>query len=387
MKRACGWNRPSRAEQQRSAVADAFAVAEPLVATAVAKAQTAVDALDSGLCLKSTAQSAFDAIDAGHIAVAAAQAAVAASGNPFYAHHSAGAAVAAGRGIIAAQTAVAAAHTADAFAVAAAQPGATRAEKSESSQASGRGAMRLEPKRKAIKRTYKHIHSEAHNAPFLPYDSKNMHCLPDGATVEERLENCCQMVEKKTQVQEALENPEKLPEGETPGLARKRVKYLDRQIAKEEKIISAVAEKKKERDRAAQIKYDKKMNAERMRHYEQCDKLHRQSCAKLLKDGCGEAGRMRAKTPQLIVQACLEEHEAAVAASAASPSSSNVPHPRFVSKINDPQMFGPPNANRQDANQQELPRDDHRLRDAVDDQVRMVDGQVRMVCGRWCEAL
>ena len=139
-----------------------------------------------------------------------------------------------------------------------------------------------------------------------------------------------------------------------------------------------------------------------MRHIEKCEKLHRQQLPpselqlKLLKasqnvlkatEPSYEAGRMRAKTPQLIVRACLEEHEAAVAASAASPSSSNVPHPRFVSKINDPQMFGPPNANRQDANQQELTRDDHLLRDAVDDQVRMVDGQVRMVCGRWCEAL
>ena len=358
MNRACGWNRTSLAEQQRSAVADAVAVAAPLVATAVATAQTAIDA-----------------IAAGQTAVAAAQTAVAASFNTSR-HHSAVAAVAAGRGIIAAQTAVAAA-----------QRGATRAEKSESSQASGRGAMRLEPKRKAIKRTYKHIHSEAHNAPFLPYDSKNLQCLPDGATVEERLENIFEIIEKKTQVQEALENPEKLPVGETPGLARKRVKYLDRQIAKEEKIISAVAEKKKERNLAAHIKYDKKMEAERMRHYEKCDKLHRQGCAKLLKEGCGEAGRMRAKTPQLIVRACLEEHEAAVAASAASPSSSNVPRPRFVSSINDPQMFGPPNANRQEANQQELTRDDHLLRDAVDDQVRMVDGQVRMVCGRWCEAL
>ena len=69
MTRACGWNRPSLTEQQRSAVAEAFAVAEPLVATAVAKAQRAVHAIDSGLCLKSTAQAAFDAIDAGHIAV------------------------------------------------------------------------------------------------------------------------------------------------------------------------------------------------------------------------------------------------------------------------------------------------------------------------------
>ena len=229
MTRACGWNRPSLTEQQRSAVADAFAVAEPLVATAVAKAQRAVDAFDSGLCLNSTAQAAFDAIDAGHIAVDAGIA-VAASFKTSR-HHSAAAAVEEAADAFV----VAAAHTADAFAVAAAQPGATRAEKSESSQASGRGAMSLEPKRKAPKRTYKHIHSEAHNAPYLPYDSENLECLPAGATVEERLENIRQIIEKKTQVQEAIENPEKLPEGETRGLARKRVKYLDRQIAKEEK--------------------------------------------------------------------------------------------------------------------------------------------------------
>ena len=118
--------------------------------------------------------------------------------------------------------------------------------------------MVLEPKRKALKRTHKKVHSEAHNAPYLPYDSKDLFCLPAGATVEEREQNCREMEEKKKQVEKALENPETLPVGETYTLAKKRAKYLGKQIAKEEKIISMQKEKKNKLAVAACIKNGKK---------------------------------------------------------------------------------------------------------------------------------
>ena len=147
----------------------------------------------------------------------------------------------------------------DAIAVAVAAPSrvwpSTEAERkankcagSNCSENRGRGAtpdMVLEPKR-----THKRIHSEAHNAPHLPYDSKDLACLPAGATVEEREQNCRVMEEKKKQVEKALEHPETLPFGESQQLANKRAKYLAKQIAKEERIISK--EKEKEKKRAMQ---------------------------------------------------------------------------------------------------------------------------------------
>ena len=103
--------------------------------------------------------------------------------------------------------------------------------------------------------------TEAHLAPYTPYDSGTLKCLRQGATDDERKENCRVMEEKMRQVQYAIDNPEKLPE--TKELAKKRVKWLKKQIAKENEMLALSKE------------HDKKMERQRTRRYEQVDAEHR----------------------------------------------------------------------------------------------------------------
>ena len=111
--------------------------------------------------------------------------------------------------------------------------------------------------------------TEAHLAPYTPYDSGTLECLRQGATDDERKENCRVMEEKMRLVQYAIDNPEKLPESKE--LANKRVKWLKKQIAKENKMLAS----SKERLVKECIKYDKKMERQRTRRYEQVDAEHR----------------------------------------------------------------------------------------------------------------
>ena len=67
-------------------------------------------------------------------------------------------------------------------------------------------------------------------ASYLPHED-DFECLPPEATGEERRKKCDLMEAKKRRVQDAIDNPEKLPE--SIGLARKRIKWLDKQIAQE----------------------------------------------------------------------------------------------------------------------------------------------------------
>ena len=61
-------------------------------------------------------------------------------------------------------------------------------------------------------------------ASYLPHED-DFECLPPEATGEERRKKCDLMEAKKRRVQDAIDNPEKLPE--SIGLARKRIKWLD----------------------------------------------------------------------------------------------------------------------------------------------------------------
>ena len=65
---------------------------------------------------------------------------------------------------------------------------------------------------------------------YRPYDD-DLEFLQRGATDEERRKNCDLLEEKKRNVQDAIDNPETLPE--RIGLARKRIKLLNKQIEKE----------------------------------------------------------------------------------------------------------------------------------------------------------
>ena len=100
---------------------------------------------------------------------------------------------------------------------------------------------------------HKVAHTEAHLAPYTPYDNDTLECLPQGATDDERKENCRVLEEKMRQVQYAIDNPERLPE--TKGLAKKRFKWLKKQIAKENNMLAL----SKELRVNEWIQHDKKM--------------------------------------------------------------------------------------------------------------------------------
>ena len=73
---------------------------------------------------------------------------------------------------------------------------------------------------------------EASNLPF----EDDFVVLPKGATDEERRKNCEAMEAKKRVVQDAIDNPKKLPE--TIALAKRRVKWLDKQRARERRMLA-----------------------------------------------------------------------------------------------------------------------------------------------------
>ena len=190
--------------------------------------------------------------------------------------------------------------------------------------------------------------TEAHLAPYTPYDSGTLKCLPQGATDDERKKNCREMEEKMRLVQYAIDNPEKLPE--TKELAKKRVKWLKKQIAKENEMLAL----SKERWVKEWIKHDKKMERQRTRRYEQVDAEHRKrfpdeeenADAQRRRRSAARSFRERAeaqmrynkadndhrlmltdqrcpgpiRTPQKIIDRCKAQSAAAVAASSSSSS-------------------------------------------------------------------
>ena len=179
-------------------------------------------------------------------------------------------------------------------------------------------------------------HTEAHLAPYTPYDDDTLQCLPRGATDEERRKNCQVMEEKMRQVHDAIDHPERLPE--TKGLANKRIKWLKKQIAKENNLLAL----SKELRVNEWIKHDKNMERQRTRRYEQVDAEHRKRFPESAHNENADAQRRRLarynktdndhqlmltdqrcpgpiRTPQKIIDRCKAQSAAAVAASS-SPS-------------------------------------------------------------------
>ena len=177
-------------------------------------------------------------------------------------------------------------------------------------------------------------------APYTPYDTGTLKCLPQGATDEARRENCCVLEEKMRQVQDAIDNPERLPE--TKGRANKRIKWLKKQIAKEHDALDKKMERERELAVNAWIKQDKKMERERTRRYEQVDAEHRKRFPESAHYENADAQRRRLarynkadnyhecllltdqrfpgpiRTPQKIIDHCKAQSAAAVAASSSS---------------------------------------------------------------------
>ena len=175
--------------------------------------------------------------------------------------------------------------------------------------------------------------TEAHLAPYTPYDSGTLECLPQGATDDERKENCRVMEEKMRRVLYAIDNPEKLPE--TKELAKKRVKWLKKQIAKENEMLAL----SKERWVKEWIKHDKKIERQRTRRYEQVDAEHRKRFPDEEENADAQRRRFERynqadndhrlmltdqrcpgpiRTPQKIIDRIIGQSAAAVAASSSS---------------------------------------------------------------------
>ena len=176
-------------------------------------------------------------------------------------------------------------------------------------------------------------------APYTPYDSGTLECLRQGATDDERKENCRVMEEKMRRVQYAIDNPEKLPE--TKELAKKRVKWLKKQIAKENEMLAL----SKERWVKEWIKDDKKMERQRTRRYEQVDAEHRKRFPDEEENADAQRRRFERynqaendhrlmltdqrcpgpiQTPQKNIDRIIGQSAAAVAASSSSSSSSSL---------------------------------------------------------------
>ena len=176
-------------------------------------------------------------------------------------------------------------------------------------------------------------HTEAHLAPYTPYDNDTLECLPQGATDDERKENCRVMEEEVRLVQYAIDNPDKLPE--TKVLAKKRVKWLKKQIAKENAMLAL----SKERWVKEWIKDDKKMERQRTRRYEHVDAEHRKRFPDEEENADAQRRRFEGynqtendhrlmltdqrcpgpiQTPQKIIDRIIGQSAAAVAASSSS---------------------------------------------------------------------
>ena len=187
--------------------------------------------------------------------------------------------------------------------------------------------------------------TEAHLAPYTPYDSGTLECLRQGATDDERKKNCREMEEKMRRVQYAIDNPEKLPE--TKELAKKRVKWLKKQIAKENEMLAL----SKERWVKEWIKHDKKMERQRTRRYEQVDAEHRKRFPDEEENADAQRRRFERynqaenehrlmltdqrcpgpiQTPQKIIDRIIGQSAAAVAASSSSPQQPTRPPPQHL---------------------------------------------------------
>ena len=177
-------------------------------------------------------------------------------------------------------------------------------------------------------------------APYTPYDNGTLKYLPQGATDEERRENCRVMEEKMRQVQDAIDNPGRLPE--TKGLANNRIKWLKKQIAKEHDALDKQMERQRKLAVKAFIKHDKKLERQRTRRYEQVDAEHRKRFPESAHYENADAQRRRLaryniadndhqcllltdqrftgpiRTPQKVIDHCKAQSAAAVAASSSS---------------------------------------------------------------------
>ena len=118
------------------------------------------------------------------------------------------------------------------------------------------------------------------DAAFLPYED-DFECLPPEATGEERRKKCDLMEAKKRSVQDAIDNPEKLPE--SIGLARKRIKLLDKQIAQEMRKWWQCMKKYDKKMVNAWLKYGKQMERVRMARYEKKQRVIRTPIIDLLR--------------------------------------------------------------------------------------------------------
>ena len=259
-----------------------------------------------------------------------------------------------------------------------------------SNQDRGRGRTQPTPKQQPGPRSRQNANvahilqaSDARNCAYRPYDEQHayrpydddLECLPRGATDEERRKNCDVLEEKKMKVQDAIDNPEKLPE--RIGLARKRIKWLNKQIAKEKRMLTNSRNSRI----SDQLKYDKQMERQRTAKYEKADAAHRKRFPpselqlKLEREGAyrmpiGARGLIR--TPKKIIDALraeriIEEQSATAVAASSSSSSTGAASAAMSSEPL-------------------LTRDDQLLRDAIDETVCMTSTRAESMTGRWEEA-